>query len=84
MPKKSITDAIDKGSYSYAISLGNLITSSTIYPDADKYSVKRLVYDAKEKSGYNKERDILNQCQVVKTELDAIQDLIGSDGYKEV
>jgi hypothetical protein len=84
MISQSMREGIEKRNFSFAISLGNLITKSTTYSDPDRYAVKRLLYEAKEQSGFNKEQDTLNQSEVIKTELDAMLDLIGTDGYKEV
>ena len=84
MITQSMRDAIEKRNFSFAISLGNLITKSTTYSEPDRFTVKRLLYDVKEQSGFNKEQDTFNQATVIKVELDAMLDLLGTDGFKEV
>lgn len=82
--KQAMKDGIDKRNFSLAIALGNLVINSTSYSNADRFEVKRLLADAKHKSGYFKEDDTLKQCYVVKETLDTFDDLAGTDEIKEV
>ncbi len=83
--KQAMKDAIKKRNDSLALALGNLVINSTSsYSNPDIFAVKRLLEDAKQNSGFMIEDDTLKQCYVVKAELDAIEDLAGTDEINKV
>lgn len=80
-----ITTAIEtSNNFGFINSLSQLVINSKNFKTNEIFSVKRLLQDAQKKNGYEKELDILNQANVLKVELDAFEDLTGTDGLKEV